>query len=425
MTRNTLLLWAGSAVLLLGASPIVPPPDAAEKLPSRPPELLPTAAEVEEPAPKVEVIVHHPAPSSEGPEVINHAPKPLEGHPAKVETHGDAKSEKHHEEAKEHEEEEHHHHGHEAGIHFEEIEHPGNGISPRLDYLIWKARRRALDFAILDPNRTNNVPEGPIASVFYDTDNGVRAGFTFSLPNPEWEAAAYYTYFHAHGNQTFTALDRGVIYPTVLSPIGPREVTGAFAQANVDLDIVDLQIGPRLAVGECFLLQFYGGLRTAHIHTKFNAFYTGRDAGNIDENFTFLGTRYFDDARFRGLGLRLGGEGSYRFAEYCTVFMRGSTSLLSGRFSESHMEDNGNAILFPQVNVAEKWEQLVPVVDLAVGVTYQFREDMRLALGYEFAHWFGLTDSSDFVDDVAVGKLGRRTSDLTFEGLFLQLAVSF
>jgi hypothetical protein len=213
-----------------------------------------------------------------------------------------------------------------------------------------------------------------------------------------------------------------VIYPTVLSPIGPREVTGAFGQANVDLDVIDVQIGPRLEVGECFLLQFFGGLRLAYIHMKFNAYYTGGDAGGFDENLNFTGTRYFNETRFRGLGLRLGGEGTWKVCEYGTLFARGSTSLLSGRFSDSHFEDNAGV---PFVNVAEKWEQVVPVLELAAGITCQFREDMRLAVGYEFSHWFGMVDSSDFVDDVAVGKLSRRTSDLSFEGLFVQLAVSF
>jgi hypothetical protein len=370
------------------------------------------------------------------PELIQHPPKSTDGEPARVDIpevlhepkaqEGEHKKngEKGHEQEAHEEHEEHEHEGHEASIHFEEIEHPGNGISPRIDYLLWRARRRALDFAIVDPF-DNGIPEGPIESVFYDTDIGIRAGFTFSLPNPEWEFAAYYTYFHAHGNQTFTAPPGGVIYPTVLSPIGPREVTGAFAQANVDLDIVDVQFGPRLAIGECVAFQVYGGLRSGHINMKYNAYYTGGDAGGIDANFNFTGTRYFDEVRFRGLGLRLGGEGTYKVCEYATVFLRGSTSILSGRFSESHMEDNGTAILTQLVNVAEKWEQLVPVVELGIGVTYQFREDMRLALGYEFSHWFGMVDSADFVDDVAVGKLTRRTSDLTFEGLFLQLAVSF
>jgi len=362
------------------------------------------------------------------PETIRHLPVPADGQPARIEMtpesprvpvksaepgHGSKY------EAEVHAEQ--HSHALEHGIHFEEIEHPGNGISPRIDYLLWRARRRALDFAVVDP--TNNaLPEGPVNSVFYDTDAGIRAGFTFSLPNPEWEFAAYYTYFHAHGNQTFTAPTEGVIYPTVLSPVGPREVTGAFAQANVDLDLVDLQLGPRLAVGECVLLQFFGGLRSGHVNMKYNAYYTGGDTGGYDANLAFTGTRSFNEVRFRGLGLRLGGEGTWKVAEYTTLFVRGSTSILSGRFSESLIQDEAGAVF---VNVAEKWEQLVPVLELALGASYQFREDMRISLGYEFSHWFGMVDSVDFVDDVAVGKTGRRQSGLTFEGLFVQLAITF
>ncbi|MCS6975663.1 MAG: Lpg1974 family pore-forming outer membrane protein [Gemmatales bacterium] len=308
-----------------------------------------------------------------------------------------------------------------SAIRFIEVEHLTNGISPRIDYLLWRARRRGLDFAIVDPN-DNGLPEGPVLSTFYDTDSGVRFGFAFTLPGPQWELSAYYTYFHAHGNQTFLAPANGVIYPTVLSPVGPRQVTGAFAQANVDLDVVDLQFGPRLTVGELFLLSLFGGVRLGQVKMRHNAFYTGGDTGGFDEFLSFTGTRSFDEVRFRGLGIRVGGEGAWRCAEYTDVFARGSLAILSGRFSESLLQDDAGQ---PFVNLAEKWEQLVPVLELALGVSYEFREDMRVAIGYEFSHWFGLVDSVDLSDDVAVGKTMRRRSDLTFEGLFVQLAIFF
>ena len=309
----------------------------------------------------------------------------------------------------------------EGPIHFEEIEHPGNGISPRLDYLLWRARRRGLDFAIVDPNN-NGLPEGPVASTFYDTDHGVRAGFTFSLPRPEWEFAAYYTYFHAHGNQTYTAPDGGVIYATLLAPLGPREVTGAFAQANVDLDVIDLQIGPRLAVAESLLLQLWAGVRSAHINMRCNALYTGGDTGGFDELLTFTGARSFQETHYRGLGLRVGGQGTWKIAPYTRLFARSSVSLLSGRFSESLLQDDGGLTL---VNLAEKWQQVTPVLELGLGLAYEVREDLHLSVGYELAHWFGLADSVDLSDDVAVGKTSRRQSDLTFEGLFVQVAILF
>ncbi len=311
--------------------------------------------------------------------------------------------------------------GAETSFRYSEVEHLSNGISPRIDYLLWRARRRALDFAIVDPN-DNGVPEGPVVSNFYDTDSGIRFGFAFALPGPEWELAAFYTYFHAHGNQTFTAPPGGVVHATLLSPVGPRQVTGAFSQANVDLDVVDIQFGPRLTVGDDFLINFFGGIRLGQIKMRQNAFYTGGDTGGFDEFLSFSGSRSLGELRFRGLGIRVGTEGAWRCAEYTHLFARGSLSLLSGRYSESLLQDEAGE---PFVNLAEKWEQVVPVLETAVGISYEFREDMRLAVGYEFSHWLGLVDSVHLSDDVAVGKTSRRRSDLTFEGLFVQLAIFF
>ena len=42
-----------------------------------------------------------------------------------------------------------------------------------------------------------------------------------------------------------------------------------------------------------------------------------------------------------------------------------------------------------------------------------------------WSDWFGMVDSLDFPDSSNIGKVGRRTSDLSLEGLAVQLGLVF
>ena len=68
------------------------------------------------------------------------------------------------------------------------------------------------------------------------------------------------------------------------------------------------------------------------------------------------------------------------------------------------------------MDVTDRFDKVVPVLELGFGVTYQLRS-FRLTAGYEFTNWYGLSNLPDFADDVHAGKLVRRISDLSIDGL--------
>src|SRR5262245_19087316 len=63
------------------------------------------------------------------------------------------------------------------------------------EYLLLRPYRRDLDFAIVDPNN-NLAPEGRIASLDWETRNGVRAGFTWRPRDAATDLA--FTYLYAY-----------------------------------------------------------------------------------------------------------------------------------------------------------------------------------------------------------------------------------
>jgi hypothetical protein len=73
------------------------------------------------------------------------------------------------------------------------------------------------------------------------------------------------------------------------------------------------------------------------------------------------------------------------------------------------------------VNVNENFYQIVPVTDLSAGVAWQ-GDHFRLRVGYELVNWYNMVNSPDFPTEANIGKIERRTSDLTLESLAVQLA---
>jgi len=51
------------------------------------------------------------------------------------------------------------------------------------------------------------------------------------------------------------------------------------------------------------------------------------------------------------------------------------------------------------VSVADRQNKVVPVLELGLGFTWQYK-NLRVTAGYEFVNWFGLVSGPDFVDDV-------------------------
>ena len=64
------------------------------------------------------------------------------------------------------------------------------------------------------------------------------------------------------------------------------------------------------------------------------------------------------------------------------------------------------------------------MVELGMGLSWE-TEHVHLSIGYDMANWFNMTNSLDFPSATDVGKIERRTSDLTLEGLTVKVGVVF
>jgi hypothetical protein len=59
-----------------------------------------------------------------------------------------------------------------------------------------------------------------------------------------------------------------------------------------------------------------------------------------------------------------------------------------------------------------------------LGGSWQWRA-LSFAAGYEVTHWFNLISRPTATDDFAEGKVLRRSSDLSLDGVFFRVAVGY
>jgi hypothetical protein len=290
---------------------------------------------------------------------------------------------------------------------------PG-GIFVDAEYLYLKPRRDTLDFAILGPG-TTGVPTGTVQALEWQYQSGVRAGGGYRLGGDGWEVGSYFTYLHSSAGQTVTRPANSTLFATLTHPGMIEQVDTASATSSVNFRVVDAELARRWNMCDSLSMKVFGGGRFAWIDQGLDAFYDGRDARMA---------RVSSPIEFDGGGIRVGGEGRWVTPWWgLSLFARASGSLLLGDFTTSVLETNNNGARV-NANVSYNFQKIVPVLDLGVGVTWQYR-NLHVSAGYEMSNWFGLVDSPDFVDDLHQGKMARKVGDLSLDGFMVQMGLSF
>lgn len=290
-----------------------------------------------------------------------------------------------------------------------------NGLYFEGSYLLLKPRRNALDFAVISPN-TKETPGGTVQSFDWETTNGFRFGTGWRLPGKEWSLGITYTYAHSKDDQSQAAPNGGALYQTLGRAGGYDQVGRADGFSSIDYNVIDLDLSKKIKVHESLDLTVFGGGRFAWIDQQLAAVYNGgpdKAANDLVSSPVY----------FRGAGLTVGSEGLWNFWGGLGLYGRARASLLSGEF-RNFLKETANSGTVSIVNVNEKYTQIVPVADIGLGVAY-CGEHFHLSVGYELSNWFNMVNSIDFPDSSNIGKVGRRVSDVSLEGLAVQLGLVF
>jgi hypothetical protein len=288
-----------------------------------------------------------------------------------------------------------------------------SAVFTSVEYLLLQPRRSDLDFAIADPIARNHAPDGDLEHLSYRFRSGLRVGAGVRLAH-SWEAGFFYTYLHSDDDRSLAAPPDGTLYASLTRPGLIDTVDTAAAHAALNYNVFDIQLARKFTLDPTFSLSLLTGTRLASIDQGFSAAYDGGDA-HLAEVRT--------SSRFRGAGLFVGGQGDWAVGHGLSLFGRARGALLFGDI-RSRLTETDNAGRTGNANVNDDFRQVVPMVEMATGVAWQYRS-LRVSAGYEAANWFNLASRPVFVDDFAEGKYTRRTSDLSLEGLFVQLGLAF
>jgi hypothetical protein len=293
--------------------------------------------------------------------------------------------------------------------------HLGAGLFFTGDFLFLQPRRGALDFAVVAPTIAA-LPAGNIQSVGLDAHSGLRAGLGWQMPQDGWTIGVEYTYLHSNGSSAFAAPPGGALFSTTTRAGGIDDVTTAAATANLDYNVIDLEISRKVPLGDSTDLRLFGGGRLAQIDQKFDALYNGGSLGAANAHVS-------SPVNLQGAGVTAGGEYTWRVYRGLGLYARARGALVSSQIRNDLTETN-NSDRTLIVALHENRYQVIPVLELGVGVALEW-EHLFVKVGYELTDWFNLIDSPDMPDGVGIGRVGRRGGDLSLEGLALQLGVQF
>jgi hypothetical protein len=293
--------------------------------------------------------------------------------------------------------------------------HWGCGLFASADYLLIRPRRNAQDFAVVSPVQ-GDIAQGSIESVGWETRSAFRVSLGYQLPDEAWRLSATYTNLYSAGNASVTAPAGGQAFATLTRGGSIDDVDSATAFTSLNYNVVDLDATRSFCLGKGLDVQVFGGARLAWIDQKLRATYNGGSAGA--QNDVVSSPVYFASG-----GLTGGVGGFWRVWHDLGFYSKARLSLLSGRFRNFLSETNGNGAV-TIVNVHEQFYEVVPVAELSAGLGWQ-SEHLSLSVGYELANWFNMVDSPDFATGLNIGKVSRRTSDLTLEGLAVSLGILF
>jgi hypothetical protein len=278
------------------------------------------------------------------------------------------------------------------------------------EYLFMRVRTQQQDYAIVSTSNDPTRVTGTVANADWEWRSGMRVGAGFLLPGEDpWEVMFRYTYLHsANVNRAFPP-DGGEVFPTLTHPGFVDVVGNAEADNSFNYNVFDLEFAKQVYATHNLQVKLFAGPRFANVLQAINATYDGGDASQ---------DQVHSRVTFNGGGLRVGGDGLLRIVDGLGLYTRGSLSMLVGTTTATLSETN-NSGASTIVNVYDRYDNVIPVAELDMGLTYQ-RRNFSLSAGYQLINWFGMVQGLDFVNDTQVSKISRRTGDLSIDGLVIR-----
>lgn len=250
------------------------------------------------------------------------------------------------------------------------------------------------------------VPNGSVYNVSSDSDSALRLILGYRLGNG-LEFVFRYTRFEQNSTDARTALAGGNLETSRLQPDNTsRFATGASANADVELEIFDLEVGSWLDLSDAIAARPFVGMRFGQVDRTLRTRYTVGGASRFAQDTAVLDV----------FGLRTGSDVRWQLFRQLSLEGGAAVSLLAGRNVSRHAETGA---LTPS-DVRDDFNSFVPVLDAYVGLVYEHC-NFSMAAGYEMSGWINSGSYLTFIDDIADGQHVRDSHDLLLSGLYVRM----
>ncbi|MBS0625987.1 MAG: hypothetical protein JSS32_08055 [Verrucomicrobia bacterium] len=280
------------------------------------------------------------------------------------------------------------------------------------DVLYWTAYEGGTDISCSSSSGTNII--GTAHTMNFDWDVGYRLGAGWVTPNDNMEMSVLFTRIEPDGEYSQAAPAGGRVV-SVMIPDN-QNAQNATATWNLKCSTLDFEFGRSYFVSRYFYLRPFMGSRTAWIRQL--ARMTFKTPGTV---YSHMRNDYV------GGGLRLGADSKWFFARHWNLFTGVSASTLYGKmkveqgvnqfatYASDHALTSRRIAVSAQSQIGLGWETSFSCDNNQIAVN----------IGYELNYWWRQNQLPAF-ENVEGSPYGmRRSEDLAFHGLTVDIQLSF
>ena len=280
------------------------------------------------------------------------------------------------------------------------------------DVLYWTAYEGGTDIALTNSTFIDLV--GGVRPIQFEWQVGYRLGAGWVTPHDNMELSVLFTQVQPSGDFDMNAPLDGTVHSVLI----PDDQDAQFATADwyVNYSTLDFEFGRSYFLSRYFYLRPYFGSRTAWIHQSAHATYSvpGQVYTHLRNDFT-------------GSGLRLGTDSKWFFAKHWNLFMGASTSALYGKFKVENGV-NETAVYASDHALTNRRVAIAAQTQLGLGWETNFSCDnnqIAINLGYELNYWWRQNQLPAFENVLSSPYGVRRSEDLAFHGLTVDMQLAF
>jgi len=194
--------------------------------------------------------------------------------------------------------------------------------------------------------------------------------------------------------------------------------TAATASLRFRYKTHDLELAQALVLTDTLTLRLSGGGRVVDADQSFRVTYTG---GDFQTAFTS-----FRETEYTGGGLIMGADMRWYVLPSLMLDIGACGGLLAGTMqTRTFIPDDE-----PGVPTDHRYDEtrVTPIVEMSLAITYRkqiYRAIVDASVGYELTNWFNIDDSRVFSDSHMEGQNVHLLNDLTLDGFYGRVSVSF